>query len=366
MLMKIINTKIFPISVPKKTEFAVAYATRKAAESIVVCLFTDDGLEGYREAVPVKEITGEIKKEVYDKLIRFCQRIPGVNVNDHKQILEEAELYFVNQPSAIAAIDSALWDLQGKIANKPLYQLWGGDKEYCLASQSLGILPLDQTLLETKKYVDMKISHLKYKIGLNPTEDIKRIKAVRAQYPEIKIYLDANQGYSVSNALKVAESLFDCNIEFIEQPVPKDDLLGLLEVANKSPITIVADEAVQDLKSLEKLLSIGKVPMINVKLMKCGGPTSALKMIEVARKASIEVMIGCMIETRLGITTGLHLAQSSKIVKYIDLDGCWDLTLDIVSSGGAVLEDGKEYVLDRPGLGVKLDFNLLSSLAHKN
>lgn len=360
--MRITQARVYSLSVPKKTVFKVAYASRNAAESIIVCLKIASGLEGYGEAVPVKEVTGEIKADVYQKLAAFCRNLIGTDLANHEEILNEASREFTNMPSALAALDAALWDLKGQQLKQPLFEIWGSAKEFCVASQSLGILSLPETLIETAKYLNLGFSHIKYKIGLNPEDDVKRIKAIRAAFPQITIYLDANQGYSVKEALWVIDSLKDCQIEFIEQPVNKNDLPGLLTVANLSPFPIVADESIQGPESLLQLLNIGHIPMINIKLMKCGGPTNALKMISLAKKANVSVMIGCMIETRLGITTGLHVAQSQDIVRYIDLDGCFDLKVDIVSSGGAILKNGKEFVTKGPGLGLSLNQELILSL----
>lgn len=360
--MKITQARVYSLSVPKKTVFKVAYASRNAAESIIVCLKTASGLEGFGEAVPVKEVTGEIKAEVYQKLMTFCKKLVGTDLANYEEILNEASLTFLYMPSALAALDTALWDLRGQQLKKPLFEIWGNAREFCVASQSLGILSLPETLNETAKYLNLGLSHLKYKIGLNPEDDVKRIKAIRAAFPQITIYLDANQGYSVKEALWVIDRLKDSQIEFMEQPVNKNDLPGLLTVANLSSFPIVADESIQGPESLLQLLNIGHIPMINIKLMKCGGPTNALKMMSLAKKANASVMIGCMIETRLGITTGLHVAQSQDIVRYIDLDGCFDLKVDIVSSGGAILKDGKEFVTRGPGLGLKLNQELIVSL----
>lgn len=363
--MKITNASAFSISVPKKSAFAVTYAVRVAAESLIVKLETDTGLTGFGEAVPVKEVTGEDKYQVYNKLKKFCSLLNGCDLSEHPAIMLKAESFLKDMPSACSALDSAFWDLIGQTQNKPLYQIWGGAKEYCLASQSLGILSLEETLQETKKYVEQGITHLKYKIGLDKEADLMRIKQVREKFPNITIYLDANQGYSVHEALFVSESLADYKIELMEQPVAKEDLQGLITVAKHSPFPIVADEAIQGLESLDKLLVWGNIPMINIKLMKCGGPSNALKMIEKAAANDVKCMIGCMIETRLGITTGLHVAQASNNVYYIDLDGCWDLAFDIVKKGGANLQDGKEYVSSAPGLGVYIDEELLRKFSDK-
>ncbi len=363
--MKITNASVFSISVPKKSAFAVAYAVRVAAESLIVKLETDTGLIGFGEAVPVKEVTGEDKNQVYIKLKEFCSLLNGCDLSEHPAIMLKAESFLKDMPSACSALDSAFWDLTGQTQNKPLYQIWGGAKEYCLASQSLGILSLEETLSETKKYVEQGITHLKYKIGLDKEADLKRIKQVRDQFPNITIYLDANQGYSVHEAMFVTESLADYKIEFMEQPVAKEDLKGLITVARHSPFAIVADEAIQGMESLDKLLALGTIPMINIKLMKCGGPSKALKMIQKANEYNIKCMIGCMIETRLGITTGLHVAQASNNVYYIDLDGCWDLNFDIVKKDGANLHDGKEFVSLAPGLGVCIDEELLRKFSDK-
>ncbi|MEK7764640.1 MAG: dipeptide epimerase, partial [bacterium] len=355
--MKIVAAEVFPVRVPKRTPFALAYATRTAARSVLVRLSSDDGHEGWGEAVPVREVTGERYPDVVEALRRVAaERLPGTDPFDREALRLMLRRDLSSLPSARNAVHSALVDLLGRALGRPARVLLGAARDRLPARASLGLGDLAATLAAARAHLGAGIGTLKLKVAGDPAQEAARVRAVRRELgPAVRLSLDANQAFDRAQALAFVHALDGVNVEFLEQPVPADDLGGLAEVARLGAVPIMADEAVRGPETLLPLLALRAVPLINVKLQKCGGPSEAEVMIRMAEAAGVGVMIGCMIETRIGISAGLAVALGLANVKHIDLDGAFDLEDDMVSSGGARIEGGDQLMNDVPGLGLELD-----------
>lgn len=364
----IVGAEVFAVRIPMREPLHVAYATRTAARSLLLRLVTDDGREGWGEAVPVQEVTGERRADVRQALERVArERLLGADPLDREPLRAGLLRDLARLPSARCAADTALWDLRGQAWGAPLRRVFGGAREAMRGSVTIGILPVEEAVAAATARMMDGFSDLKLKVGRDPAEDIRRVTAIRAEVSDgIRLYLDANQGYTPAEALRVAEALAPLEIEFMEQPVKADDLAGLAEVAKRSPIPIAADEAVTTPLSLLRVLDAKAAALVNVKLQKCGGPTEAEAMLRAAEMAGVGGMIGCMIETRIGITAGLAVALGAANVGYIDLDGAFGLTADLVSRGGAELATGLQSLPDRPGLGLVVDRDVIARFADED
>lgn len=363
--MRIIAATVHPVRVPKRVAFQVAYATRTACRSALLRLETDDGRLGWGEAVPVREVTGEPRRATYERLIRFATEcLAGADCSDPEGLRLLARRELDRWPSARCAVDTALWDLWGQARGLSLRRLLGGDgaRTSFRASCSLGIKDTAGTVEEVRRLLDAGFRDIKLKVGLDWKGDEARVKALRAELGRgFRLYLDANQGYSVREAVALLEGLAGAGVELVEQPVAASDLDALAEVTRHSPIPVVADEAVKDPESLSALLERKAAHLINVKLAKCGGPSEAVALVRRAAAAGLGSMIGCMIESRVGITAGLSVALACPSVRYIDLDGAFDLADDLVAGGGAQYRDGEQFLEEGPGLGLRVDERKLAS-----
>lgn len=163
----------------------------------------------------------------------------------------------------------------------------------------------------------------------------------------MRLTLDANQGYSVAEALHMLEAVKDCQIEFVEQPVAATDLEALQEVCRRSPIPVMADESVLSAADVLKT----PAPLVNLKLMKTGGITGALKANAVAEARGIRAMVGCMDESRISMAAAAHFALAMNNVVYADLDGHIDI-IDDVAAEGILIEDGFVEISRDAGLGL--------------
>jgi len=168
---------------------------------------------------------------------------------------------------------------------------------------------------------------LKLKVGLDPEEDLERVRLVReAAGPRTRLRLDANQGWTVKQALAMIERLARYDIELVEQPVAYHDLEGLAEVTRRSPVPIMSDESAFDARDVLRLLRLRAVDMVNIKIMKCGGIHEALKINALCEAAGVECMLGCMIEeTNIGVAAAASVMAARRNITRADLDAVFSL-----------------------------------------
>lgn len=258
-----------------------------------------------------------------------------------ESVMSELESVLGRNYAAKSAIDMALHDRLGKKLGVPLYQLWGLDpKATPLTTFTIGIDEpgiMQQKVREAEAY-----PLLKAKLGTH--RDLELIRALR-EVTDKPIYVDANTAWTPKEAVRKIREFAPYGVELIEQPTKPDDLEGLKFVREHSELPIFADESVKRAADIPSL--IGCVDGINIKLVKCGGLLEAMRMIHIARAHGLQVMIGCMIESSLGITAAAHLTP---LVDYADLDGHLLVANDPYH--GVTLETGKLILPDLPGIGV--------------
>jgi L-alanine-DL-glutamate epimerase-like enolase superfamily enzyme len=237
--------------------------------------------------------------------------------------------------------------------NPPLHRLLGGYRHRIETSVTIGIVPMEETVELARERCQQGFRILKMKGGLDPHEDVRRVQAVHSALPNLTLRLDADQGYTVEQALDVARALAS-QLEMLEQPTPADDLEALKAVTQHSPVPILADESVTEPPSALKIASSRAAHGMSVKLTTCGGLHCARQVDTIARSAHMETMVGCVHEPALLIAAGLSLALSSPNVRYGDLDGHFDL-IDDPTCPGFLFEDGWLVATDVPGLGCTVD-----------
>ena len=246
---------------------------------------------------------------------------------------------------ARAALDLALHDRIGKKLNLPLYKLLGLPKPAPVTTAfTISISSLEEM-------AQMAADHPQYpiiKLKLGSDDDIGRVAAVRNARPDVRLYVDANAGWSPDEAVKLAAALAPYHIEMIEQPVPGGDIEGLGYVQKHTDIPIVADESVQSIDDIDALAKVG-VQGINLKLMKLGGLAPALQMLKRGRELGLKIMLGCMAETSLGVTAMVHLTAWAD---WIDLDAPLLISNDPFE--GITYDDAQIQLPDRSGIGVEI------------
>jgi len=343
--MEIVSMKWDVLEIPLRKPFKIAFETMDTYRGVIVKICTEEYC-GYGEAAPAPRITGDTVESTVAALQRFKPLVIGSNPVKIGKIMDTLNSSLLGSPSAKAAIDFALYDILAQKMDVPLKDLLGGKKDKIETSLTVDIGDLNYTLQHARKLLNEGARVLKVKIGLNPGEDVERIRAIR-KMTDAKIRVDGNQGYTLKRAMKVLREIERYEIEFAEQPIPASEIDNLKILRESVEIPIIADESVHN--SLDVLRLIGKVDGINIKLMKSGGIYEAMRMASVARAAGMKIMVGCMIETKVGIAAGTHFALGIG-ADYADLDGYWDLTKQPYE--GVEFRDGYNYVSDRPGLGL--------------
>jgi len=248
---------------------------------------------------------------------------------------------------ARCALDIALHDRIAKKKGLPLFKLLGLPFPSPKSSSfTISIdTPAKMAGIALKVW---KFPIIKVKLG-GDEHDMDRLAAIRAARPDAKIRVDANAGWTLDNALRYIREMEHLDLEMIEQPLDKDDIAGMGKIQSETRIPIVADESVQTMKNIEELAAVG-VRGVNIKLMKVGGVSPAIKMIKRSRELGLGVMLGCMIETSIGTTAMAHLGGYAE---WLDLDASALITNDPFD-GMIFDETATVNIPERPGIGVRL------------
>jgi L-alanine-DL-glutamate epimerase-like enolase superfamily enzyme len=354
--MRITRVEAWPIELALTEPYLIAYETVERVTNVFLRLTTDRSLVGYGCAAPDREITGESADGVQQTLREVAEPILlGSDPLRIAQRLEELREPLRGHPAALAAVDMALYDLVGKLAGLPLWQLLGGFRDRILTSVTIGILPEPETVDRARDRVAQGFRSLKIKGGQQVDLDIARVLKVREAVGEaIALRFDANQGYTLDESVRFVEGTRRAQLEFLEQPTERSELGLLGRVTAATDIPVMADESLLTLEDATRLAKDHLADMLNVKLMKVGGIAEAQRITTIGRSARMEVMVGCMDEVAIAIAAGLAFALARPGVNYADLDGHLDLIGD-PSTGAVLLNEGYLYPTDRPGLGFDLD-----------
>lgn len=307
--------------------------------------------DAYREVISVEidggigetapaQYYGETVHTVASALETLSLKLEG-NLDEIQDVMTGIESILNGNYAAKSAIDMALHDRLGKKLGVPLYKLWGlNPQKTPYTSFTIG---LDEPAVMAKKALQADAYPI-LKVKLGTPRDIEIIRTMR-NVTDKPIYVDANTAWEPKEAVEKIRQLAQYGVELIEQPTKPNDIAGLKYVHEHSELPIIADESVKRAGDIPALAEV--VDGINIKLVKCGGLLEALRMIHVARAHGLLVMIGCMIESSLGITAAVHLTP---LVDYADLDG--NLLISNDPYTGVTLDNGKLILPDRPGIGI--------------
>lgn len=337
-----------------KKPFKIALGSTEFYEGFFVAVESDDGNVGFGEATTTPFITGDTMGSIEYELAAFAKTLVGMEESPE---LVNARMKATMKSSKASrnAIDCALWDLIGKKAGMNLKKILGNHKESIPTSYTVDLVDGQSARRQAEDLKKIGIKTFKIKMGTGIEEDVERVSVVREVVGDRPvIYVDFNQSYTPKMTVEISKKLDNYKVEFLEQPVPSDDIDGLKFARDNSSIPVFADEAIFTQRDVAEILSREAADGINVKLMKSGGITDAIKMTDTASSFGIPVMIGCMVETRLANSSGLIVALSRSSVKYADLDGYSNIKEDPID-GGIVLKNG-EVTMDTslPGVGAQL------------
>ena len=357
--MKITRISIFKAQAPLKRPFRIALGVTSRADLLFVKIDTDEGISGMGEMAPFHAITGETIQTCAAAAEHLAKLLIGANPLDINGINQSMNRYLANNSGAKCGFDMALHDLAGKALGCPVYTLLGGDNRGLVTDQTIHI---DTPQIMADKAVHLKeegFSAIKIKLGENLEADLARLRKIRESIgPEIRLRVDANQGWDFPTALAALQRMLPYDTEYCEQPLPIWDRDNMKRLREKTMIPIAADESLFNDKDAFDLAANGCCDIFNIKLAKTGGISAALKIDNIAVSAGIPCMIGCMTETRFGLTAAAHVASAHGNIKYLDLDSHAFLAIDPVL-GGIKCEGENITLPDTPGLGAELDPDFL-------
>ncbi len=332
--------------------YTIAYETISSFENIFLRAESDKGLIAVGCSAPDKTLTGETADIVLEKFNSVIEpHLRNCDPFRYVQVLESLRDLLKGCPSSMAMVDMMLYDLLAKVADIPLYKLLGGFRDSIPTSITIGIMSVEETVAKGIELVNNGFQIIKVKGGKNVSEDIERILKLRETLGEhVGLRFDANQGYTVSDAVKFMSSTKKAGIELFEQPTPRNNFEWLGIVTKKTDVPVIADESLTNLKDAFRITRDGLTDMINIKLMKVGGITEALHINSAAKAAGIEAMVGCTDECELGISAGLHFALARPNIIYADLDGHIGIISD-PAAGTVIIKEGIIYPNQEAGLG---------------
>ncbi|QIL89489.1 dipeptide epimerase [Microbulbifer harenosus] len=355
--MKIVDVKLGMLRVPLVTPFKTALRTVECVEDVIVMLETDTGHIGYGNAPATAVITGDTHGSVIAAIKTiYTPMLLGRDVADLNRLCRQIEGAMINNTSAKAAVEIALYDLFAQSYNTPLYRLLGGGENSLTTDITISVDYIEKMVADAERAVARGFEILKVKVGKDIGLDIERIKAV---YAAVKgralLRLDANQGWSPKQAVMAIRGLEEAGVllELVEQPVKAGNLEGMRYISERVKTPIMADESIFGPHEVLDVIQRHAAEIINIKLMKTGGISNALKIADLAGLYDIECMVGCMLETSIGVSAAAHVAAAkAPIVSKLDLDVPSLCQYDPVV-GGATYRDADIILNETPGLGIE-------------
>jgi L-Ala-D/L-Glu epimerase len=363
--MKITKITVGQTQVPLKVPFKTAVRTVHDVHSLVIIIETDNGLKGYGEAPATAVITGDLLDSMRAGLAVIAPQLLGQSLDQFNRCISLVQRALVHHTSLKAALEIALYDLRAQQFKVPLYQLLGGPLRSTAQGQSpklktdvtISVNDTDTMVRDCLRAVSEGFDALKIKVGGRTWQDdvASTIAIHKAVGPNVKLRLDANQGWAPKPAVQVIQAVerADIEIEFVEQPVKANDVAGLKFVTDNTLTPILADEAVFDVMDALNILTTGSADIVNIKFMKTAGISQAIEIANLTKRFNRTCMIGCMLESAISVTAAAHFALAySDVVTLIDLDGpqlCNGSNIE----GGMQMKGPWIELPDAPGLGVK-------------
>jgi L-alanine-DL-glutamate epimerase-like enolase superfamily enzyme len=358
--MKIVAIDVIPVRLPLREPFVVAYATYANTLSVLVRIRTQDGVEGWGEATPDPNVTGESWGGVAATIQRdLAPALIGRDARHREAALAALDARVEGAPAAKAALDIALHDLVSRTMGVPLWQLLGGRaREALQISRVISIGTPEEMAAAAQRHVAAGFSTVKTKVGdvASPDIDARRVAAVREVVgPEIAIKVDVNQGWRTPGiAIGAIRAMAPSHPAYIEQPVVWWDMEGLAEVRRQTGAVIMIDEGCHGPRDMLRAVNLRACDLVNIKLMKCGGILNALKLNAIAEAAGVSAQVGTMVESSIASAAGLHTAIAMSNVRTVEMGGPLMHAEDV---GGAVAWYAGDAVTvpDSPGLGIEVD-----------
>jgi o-succinylbenzoate synthase len=347
------------VTTPLHTPFVTALRRTTTTDTVVVQVVDSDGVVGWGEAPQVWQVTGESLAGAEACIAGpLSAAITGQDADDWAVTCRAVAGAVAANHGAKAAVDVALHDLAARRRGVSLPAFLGGTSLRVPTDVTLPVGEAAELADAARSRAADGFTVLKLKVGTDAASDVERVRAVRTAVDpvdtDIRIRLDANQGWTAREAVRVITALEDAHldIEFVEQPLPAADLDGMAWVTARVNTPVMADESVYGVRDLVEVIRRRSADLVNVKLAKCGGLSTARTLLEVARAHGLGTVVGSMMETHIGVGAAASLVAAHPTSAVPDLDAAWWAASTPVVGG--LSYDGAVVVLpDAPGLGVE-------------
>ncbi|HXF61767.1 MAG TPA: enolase C-terminal domain-like protein [Caldilineaceae bacterium] len=361
--MKITQIETIPVQVPINPKRAIrsGRGAHTVSPFLLVKVYTDEGVVGLGEVSCTAGWSGEDQLTAARMIEGYLA--PALIGQDPTQI-ERLTLLMRRTIAANfftkSALEMALWDILGKVAGLPVYRLLGGAVRDAVTTKfSVSGLPAAQAAELAAWAVEQGFRAMKVKVGIQPDEDVARVRAVRAAVgPDVRLGVDANGGWSPRVAIQTIPRLYDYNIFFVEQPVPDLDIAWLADVRRHVSVPVMADESVYSLQDAMAIVRAGAADVLSVYVGKGGGIGPARKMAAVAEAAGLACTIGSNLELGIASAAMIHLGMATPAIAAEEFP-C-DILSPFFYEADLLVEPlpiqaGQARPLEKPGLGVELD-----------
>jgi len=349
--MRIVSVRAEAWTLPLVAPFVIAARTATEARTVRVTVTTDTGVIGLGASAPVGYVTGESVKTVLTALAEAGASLEGQAADEWEPLLRVAAERLPEAPAARAGLEMALLDVWARGQNRSLWAHFGGAQARLTTDVTIPLVAPAEAARQAREAWADGFRALKLKVGDadGPDADLARLAAVAEALPDVRLRVDANQAFTPEAAVAFTRKLLATGaaVELLEQPVAKEDVDGLKFVrreVNKIGVPVFADEAARSVAEVRHLIETDAVDGINVKLMK-SGIGGALEIIALCRAAGRKLMLGCMLETGLGIAAAAQIAAGTGAFDFLDLDSHRLLRPAPGLSGGFAV-DGEELVID--------------------
>ncbi len=327
-------------SLPFKYPFTISKGTKSQQPTFIVQL-DFFGVQGYGEAPAISYYNIPVEKMISD-LEQKKTFVEKFSFSDPERYWHYLHHLFPENPFLVCALDMAGWDIYGKLKRKQLHELWGFDLAAApLTDYTIGIDTIE-TMVKKIKEKPWPV----YKIKVGTADDIEMVTALRAETESV-FRVDANAAWTLEEALQKIPLLKKLGVEFVEQPLAKDNWDDMNILYKNSSLPLMADESC--VKEADVIKCVEHFHGINIKLTKCSGITPAKRMITKAKELGLKVMVGCMNESSIGTAA---IAQLAPMLDYVDMDGPLLLSEDLAE--GVKFDNGKIIYREGPGLGIDI------------
>lgn len=342
---KIVSLEAIPLNVPLLSDFAISSTTLETVNNVAVRMELAGGVVGWGETSILPPLTVETQPLALQAIGEAGAILKGCSAGAWRSIADLLLERFPNYSSVRAGIEMALLDALSRYRQMPLYEFFGGAGSILMTDITIPICSSEKALDLAREYRQRGFEIVKAKVGQDPDSDFEHLCAIRAGFPECRLLLDANGGFNADDMIGLVNRLAASGMKpvLIEQPVARDDLAGLRKVGEATGIPVAADESCTSPQDAFRIVEAAAARVINIKLVK-SGVFQALDIVSIARSVGLDLMIGGMVETRIGMGFAAHFAAGIGGFKWIDLDTPLLLAEDPVEGGYRV--DGARYFLD--------------------